>query len=226
MGASRIRVLIAEGHLLTGDDCPPAGDGHPLVFADIRATLEPHGDIEVVGEARCAPQLISLIERRAPEIVLMDVRRPGVGAGPIRGIRERWPEVKIVVLSACDRRSTIHGALQAGANAYAVKTADGVDIASLLRHVSSGLVFLAPSEGSEPHAGAGDRSQSPGLTDRELSILAAVASGMTTAAISRKLWISEHTVKFHLTNIYRKLGVSNRAGAVRYAIQHGLAAVQ
>ena len=63
----------------------------------------------------------------------------------------------------------------------------------------------------------------PALTDRERSILSAVASGMTTAAISRDLWISEHTIKFHLTNIYRKLGVANRAGAVRYALEHGIA---
>jgi DNA-binding CsgD family transcriptional regulator len=64
----------------------------------------------------------------------------------------------------------------------------------------------------------------PALTDRERSILSAVASGMTTAAISQDLWVSEHTVKFHLTNIYRKLGVSNRAGAVRYAFEHDLIA--
>ena len=62
----------------------------------------------------------------------------------------------------------------------------------------------------------------PALTDRERSILSAVASGMTSAAISRDLWISEHTIKFHLTNIYRKLGVVNRAGAVRYALEHGI----
>jgi DNA-binding CsgD family transcriptional regulator len=61
------------------------------------------------------------------------------------------------------------------------------------------------------------------LTDRERSILSAVASGLTTAAISRDLWISQHTIKFHLTNIYRKLGVANRAGAVRYALEHGIA---
>ena len=63
----------------------------------------------------------------------------------------------------------------------------------------------------------------PALTDRERSILSAVASGLTTAAISRELWVSEHTIKFHLTNIYRKLGVANRAAAVRYALEHGIA---
>jgi DNA-binding CsgD family transcriptional regulator len=70
----------------------------------------------------------------------------------------------------------------------------------------------------------GEAPERPTLTDRERSILDAVAAGMTTAAISKDLWVSEHTVKFHLTNIYRKLGVANRAGAVRYAVEHGMLA--
>ncbi len=211
VGASRIRVLIA--------------DDHPLILAGIRATVERYDDIEVVGEARTGPEVIALVERRSPAIVLMDLRMPGVsGVELIERIRQRWPEMKIVVLSACDERPTIDAALQAGANAYALKSAKTFDLASLLRQVSSGSVFLAPSHSSRLPAGAGERPELPGLTDRERAILAAVASGMTTAAISRELWISEHTVKFHLTNIYRKLGVSNRAGAVRYALEHDLAA--
>jgi NarL family two-component system response regulator LiaR len=71
----------------------------------------------------------------------------------------------------------------------------------------------------------GSESEGPALTERERTILASVAAGMTTAAISEQLWVSEHTVKFHLTNIYRKLGVPNRAGAVRYALENGLAPV-
>ena len=208
--ARRIRVLIA--------------DDHPLMLAGIRATLEGYDDIELVGEARSAPEVIGLIERRSPAIVLTDLRMPGARAVElIERIRHRWPEVKIVVLSACDERATIDAALQAGANAYALKSANTVDIAALLHQVSSGTVYLAPSQSPRPPAPAGQRSELPGLTDREQSILAAVASGMTTAAISRELWISQHTVKFHLTNIYRKLGVTNRAGAVRYALEHDLA---
>jgi len=97
-----------------------------------------------------------------------------------------------------------------------------VDIASVLRQVSGGAVFHAPPA---PPVGApvAPEAHSPSLTDREQTILAAVGSGLTTAAISRELWVSEHTIKFHLTNIYRKIGVSNRAGAVRYALEHGIA---
>lgn len=207
----RIRVLIA--------------DDHPLMLAGIRATIEHYDDIEIVGEARSGPEVVGLIERRNPAIVLMDLRMPGVsGVELIERIRHRWPEVKIVVLSACDEPSTIDRALQAGANAYALKSADTLDIASVLRQVSSGTVFLAPSMSRARPAQTRDRLELPALTERERAILTAVASGMTTAAISRELWISQHTVKFHLTNIYRKLGVTNRAGAVRYALQHDFTA--
>jgi DNA-binding NarL/FixJ family response regulator len=207
---SAIRVLIA--------------DDHPLIIAGVRRTIEQSEDFEVVGEARSAPELISLVERRNPEIVLLDLRMPGaVGVEHIEHIRQRWPEIKVVVLSACDDRPSIDSALHAGANAYMLKTTAAVDIASVLRQVSRGVVFHAPAS---PPVGAPSplEPEQPVLTDREQTILAAVGAGLTTAAISRELWVSEHTIKFHLTNIYRKIGVSNRAGAVRYALEHGLAA--
>ena len=103
-----------------------------------------------------------------------------------------------------------------------LKSAHTVDIASVLRQASGGAVFHAPAY-VQPVPGVPDAPDAPALTDRERSILSAVASGMTTSAISQDLWISEHTIKFHLTNIYRKLGVTNRAGAVRYALEHGFA---
>ncbi len=198
-------------------------DDHPLIIAGIRRTIEHVDDMEVVGEANSAQELLQLIERRGPDIVLMDLKMPGgQGVETIKQIRSGWPAVKTVVLSACDDRPTIDAALNAGASAYVLKSAHTVDIAGVLRQVSSGAVFHAPAyappRSSEPNA-----PQAPALTDRERSILSAVAAGMTTSAISQDLWISEHTIKFHLTNIYRKLGVANRAGAVRYALENGIA---
>ncbi len=205
----RIKVLLA--------------DDHPLIIAGIRRTIEDLDDVEVVGEAHSGSELLHLVERRSPDIVLMDLRMPGVaGVEAIQRIRNGWPDIKVVVLSACDDRPTIDAALGAGASAYVLKSAHAVDIASVLRQASSGAVFHAPAY--RPDApGSAQVSALPALTDRERSILSAVASGMTTAAISRDLWISEHTIKFHLTNIYRKLGVANRAGAVRYALENGIA---
>jgi DNA-binding NarL/FixJ family response regulator len=198
-------------------------DDHPLIIAGIRRTIDHLDDMEVVGEARSGEELLQLIERRGPDLVLMDLNMPGVsGVETIERIRHSWPEIKTVVLSACDDRPTIDAALHAGANAYVLKSAHTVDIASVLRQASSGAVFHAPSYAPQ-RSGMRAEPSLPALTDRERSILSAVASGMTTAAISRDLWISEHTIKFHLTNIYRKLGVGNRAGAVRYALEHGIA---
>ena len=198
-------------------------DDHPLIIAGIRRTIEHLDDMQVVGEARSGSEVAQLIERRSPDIVLMDLRMPGVtGVELIELIHARWPQTKTIVLSACDDRPTIDAALGAGASAYVLKSAQTVDIASVLRETSSGGVFHAPAA-VPPRSPAPAGSDLPALTDRERSILSAVASGMTTAAISRDLWVSEHTIKFHLTNIYRKLGVPNRAGAVRFALEHGLA---
>jgi DNA-binding NarL/FixJ family response regulator len=131
--------------------------------------------------------------------------------------------VRIVVLSAEDDRASIDAALAAGASAYIVKSVSMSEIASVLSQTASGNVFHAVARG-EIRLDRREEPQGPALTERERTILDAVAAGLTTSAISRDLWVSEHTVKFHLTNIYRKLGVPNRAGAVRYALENGLLA--
>jgi DNA-binding NarL/FixJ family response regulator len=206
--APRTRVLIA--------------DDHPLILAGIRRTLERGDGVEVVGEASSGPQVLALIERRRPEVVLLDLHMPGVeGHELIETIRRDWPEIKTVVLSANDDRSSVEGSLRAGASAYILKSVNPVDLPSLIRQVAGGAVFL-PRRAADP--ALEEDASYPELTDRERTILTAISSGATTTAISRELWVSEHTIKFHLTNIYRKLGVSNRAGAVRFALEHGLAA--
>jgi DNA-binding NarL/FixJ family response regulator len=201
-------------------------DDHPLVLQGLRRTFESSDDIDVVGEAHCGAEVLALIERRRPELLLLDLHMPGIdGLACLAQIRERWPEIKVVILSACDERATIDAALHAGASAYIVKSVSPVDIPSVLRQAATGAVYHAPS--SRPTTNTNtqpDDHDSPLLTERETTILAAVAEGLTTKAISKQLWVSEHTVKFHLTNIYRKLGVNNRSGAVRYALENHLAA--
>lgn len=197
-------------------------DDHPLILAGIRRALDRSEEIEVVGEATSGPQVLAMVERRRPEVVLLDLHMPGVdGPELIEAIRGQWPDVKTVVLSANEDRSSIDGALNAGASAYIVKSVNPSDLPSVIRQVAGGAIFHAPSRPASAAAAA--ESAGPDLTERERTILAAIASGQTTAAISRELWVSEHTIKFHLTNIYRKLGVTNRAGAVRFAIERGLA---
>ncbi len=199
-------------------------DEHPLILTGIRRTLERSDDIEVVGEAATGPQVLAMVERRRPDVLLLDVHMPGIcGSDCLEAVRRRWPEVKTLVLSAAEDRATIDSALSAGASAYIVKSVQPADLLSIIRQVASGVVFHAPTRRALASVPADDAEQ-PMLTEREHTVLSAIASGKTTATISGELWVSEHTIKFHLTNIYRKLGVSNRAGAVRYAVEHGVAA--
>jgi DNA-binding NarL/FixJ family response regulator len=206
-----LRVLIA--------------DDHPLMLAGVRRALERAEGIEIAGEARSGPELLDMIERRRPDVVLMDLRMPGVtGSECVERIRTEWPAIKVVVLSACEDRPSIDAALAAGASAYIVKSVNPFDIASALRQAwGAGTIFHSVTS-PRPVLGnpASAEPDGPVLTERERTILASVAKGLTTAAISENLWVSEHTVKFHLTNIYRKLGVPNRAGAVRYALENNI----
>jgi len=212
--AAPLKVLIA--------------DDHPLLLVGVRRTLEAREDIEIAGEAHSGPELLALVERRRPDVVLTDMRMPGVeGESCIAQITRTWPHVKVVVLSVCDAASSVQAALAAGASAYIVKSVSPIDIPSVLRQVCDGAVVFGvplsgPRDGHIPAEDPAARAD-PCLTEREAAVLAAVARGLTTNSIGRELWVSEHTVKFHLTNIYRKLGVPNRSGAVRYAIEHGLA---
>jgi DNA-binding NarL/FixJ family response regulator len=198
-------------------------DDHPLMLNGIRRALEGSEGIDVVGEARSGEGLLALVERRKPDLVLLDLHMPGMdGIECLEQIRSCAPDVKAVVISASDDRTSIDAALLAGASAYILKSVSPVDIPSVLRQASTGAVYHVPAIASPrsdapPAGGAG-----PELTARERTILTAVADGLTTKAISQELWLSQHTVKFHLTNIYRKLGVSNRSAAVRYAFENDL----
>jgi DNA-binding NarL/FixJ family response regulator len=200
-------------------------DDHPLIVQGLRRTLDDCDDIEVVGEAHSGAEVLPLVQRRNPDVVLLDMRMPEMdGVQCITAIKQSAPAVKAVVLSGSEDRASIDAAIKAGASAYVLKSVSSLDIPALLRQVAAGYtVFHSPEQSAaEPSA---DGPGSSTLTERELTILAAVANGLTTKAISHELWVSEHTVKFHLTNIYRKLGVSNRSGAVRYAYEHGLVPV-
>ena len=199
-------------------------DDHPLLLQSIRRALEASDDIDVVGEARSGDEVVALVERRKPDIVLLDLHMPGLhGVDCVAELKRCWPDLKIVVISASDDRATINSALLAGASAYILKSVSAVDIPSVLRQASAGAVYHVPSVPC-PRNGDQPTASGPELTPRETTILMAVAGGLTTKAISQNLWLSEHTVKFHLTNIYRKLGVSNRSAAVRYAFENDLAA--
>ncbi len=197
-----IRVLIA--------------DDHRLIRAGVRAALTEAG-FEIAGEVSSGDDVLSSVRSQDPEVVLLDLRMPGVDSiACVREIRQQHPDVKVVMLSASEDPEDIASALDAGASAYVGKRIAPGDLGSALRQVVEGTVpHRAPTVDER-------RREAVGLTDRERTMLDALLRGLSTKAISSELWISEKTVKFHLTNLYRKLGVHNRASAMRYAHEHGL----
>ena len=191
-------------------------DDHRLVLDGIKAALAGEDDFEIVGEARSGSQILPLVNQLRPDVVLLDIRMPGVdGLTCLELLRKRFPEVKAVVLSVYSDPEHIQGALSRGARGYIVKSIDPRDLPSALRQAVEGTVFHALGVAEEPQA-------NHGLTDRELAILQAVARGLSNRAIGRELWVTEQTVKFHLTNIYRKLDVGNRTEAARAAYRLGV----
>lgn len=204
---TRIRLVVA--------------DDHPLFLEGIRAVLDSAEDIEIVGTAESGTQVLSLIPKKRPNFVLLDYLMPHVdGLACLDRIRAHHPEVKVALISAFREPEVIEAALRRGASAFVLKSIDPDDLAAVIRQVMNGTVFQALDFGAEPDAGAAARSA--GLTERELSILQALARGLSNDAIAKELWITRQTVKFHVRNIYRKLQVSNRTEAARYAYQHSL----
>jgi len=194
-------------------------DDHRLVLESVRRTLESADDIEVVGEATSGSQVLPFVRRMAPDVLLLDLRMPQVdGLTCLEQVRKHCPNVKVVVLSAFTDSERIQAALTRGASGYIVKSVNPGDLASAVRHAVEGT-FFGPV-GAPDGDGDDDAVAAAGLTERELGILKALARGLSNQAIGKECWVSEQTVKFHLSNIYRKLGVANRTEAARFAYEH------
>ena len=197
----RLKVLIA--------------DDHRLMLHSIRVALEADEEIEIVAEVDSGTKVIPFIGQTGPDLVLLDIRMPGIdGLTVLERIRERYPHVKVAILSGVDDPSVIQAAFDRGAAAYIVKHVDPRDLPSALRQAVEGTVFQPLGARERVTNGAAEDVE---LTKREQTILEALQTGRSNKQIAEKLFLAEQTVKFHLTNIYRKLDVSNRTEAVRYA---------
>ncbi len=195
-------------------------DDHRLILAGIKRALEDDGEFEVVGEASTGEKVLPLVAQTSPDLVVLDLRMPGMdGLICLDQIKKRHPSIKVVVLSVSTDEKLIENVLKRGASAYIVKSVNPVDLPGALRQAVEGNVF---STIGLPDATAAGAAKAAGLTDREAVILGALARGLSNEQIAKELWVAEQTVKFHLTNVYRKLGVSNRTEAARYAYQQGL----
>jgi DNA-binding NarL/FixJ family response regulator len=200
-------------------------DRHPMWLDGIKVIMGRIG-IGVVAASTVPEEALAAIAEHAPSLFVID---PAVRSGErdwlahISAALTLVPDLKVVAMSACDEPELIEASFAAGAAAYVVKTASEGDIGAALRLALTSAVHLPPARRAAAPADAPGR-EIEALTRRELEILALVAEGHSNAALGRKLWVTEQTVKFHLSNIYRKLGVHNRTAAARWASLHRIVA--
>lgn len=196
-------------------------DEHALVLAGIREVLEADGGFEIVATTRSGADVLPFVERYAPDVVLLDAQLLKLeGVGRLSRIRERHPDVKIVMWSMFSEPEQVHSSFNAGACGYITKAIAAGDLAAAIRQTVEGTAFHTLGR---PSADDPDVARRTGLTERELTIVRAVARGLSNDGVAKELWITEQTVKFHLTNIYRKIGVVNRTEAARWAFAQGFA---
>ena len=194
-------------------------DDHGLMIEAVGIALA-GSEFEIVGVAESGSQVLPVVQQAEPDLVVLDLRMPGMdGLTCIRLLRERMPSVRIAVLSAVDSEQTAQEALSLGACAFISKR---IDPEELPRALLAAFEETVPEPIGLIHDGDIPAVREAGLTERELEILRALAEGQANSQIAKQLWLAEQTVKFHLTNIYRKLGVGSRTEAVHWAYRHGL----
>lgn len=195
-------------------------DDHGVVLEGVRASLEADGGFEIVGTTRRGEEVLPLVGRTDPEAVLLDLRMPGMdGLTCLQRIRERFPDIGVVICSVSTDPDQIQAAFKGGACGFVLKSIDPIDLGSAVRQAVEGTAYHAFGL---PAIEEDTAARTVGLTDRELEILKAVAQGLSNKAIAAELWVTVQTVKFHLTGLYRKLGVDNRTEAARWALGKGL----
>jgi DNA-binding NarL/FixJ family response regulator len=201
-------------------------DEHPLWLDAVEGVLNRIG-IRVTGKATSPSQALTLVEDVRPDLLVAELPDSNGGseggASFLAKVRQLVPHLRAIVLSVRSDSHHIEAALEAGAAAYVVKTTHPDDLAAAVRQSFNHSIYLAGTRATPPaisHVEADENRV--GLTRREREILQLVAEGHSNAQLARMLWVTEQTVKFHLSNIYRKLDVSNRTEASRWAQLNGL----
>ncbi|MFJ4224019.1 response regulator [Microbacterium sp. NPDC089695] len=199
-------------------------DDHPIVRSGIVGLLDLDPGLEVVAEAADGAEAVALATELRPDIVLMDLRMPGVsGIEATALLTAQLPTVRVLVLTTYETDDDILGAIEAGASGYLLKAAPHEEIVAGIRAVAEGHTVLAPAIASTLVTRMrSERDERPQLTPRELEVLRLVAAGRSNPEIARDLFIGEATVKTHLLHVFEKLGVSDRTRAVTLAIELGM----
>lgn len=198
---------------------------NPLIVAAIRSGVREHGALELVGYVNPRQATAARIANAGAGVVLID-QADGceVTIALIRALKERDEDIHVIVLTLALEGEWLQRAFEAGANGAISKSAHPAALATLVRAAVNGHIVHTPAPLRSVSVGpVGAASNHSSLTHREREILRLVASGATNCVIARQLWITQQTVKFHVSNIYRKLGVANRTEACHYAHVNGIA---
>lgn len=210
-----IRVLVA--------------DDHPMFRFGLRAVLLAEPDLELAGEAETGIEAVELVTALQPEVVLLDLNMPELdGIGATERIARESPRTGILILTMLEDDESVLAAIRAGARGYIVKGSGSEEIVRAIRGVAAGEVIFGPSVAPKVLSAlqsAGSASPDPpfaGLTRREYEVLLLLAQGQSNQAIADRLFVSEKTVRNHLSLIFDKLGVSSRAEAIVLAHRSGM----
>jgi DNA-binding NarL/FixJ family response regulator len=218
MGESSITVVVA--------------DDQTAIREALATMLDLQDDLTVVGTAENGERAVQLVELHRPDVLLTDLRMPVMdGAQTTAAVTERWPDTAVVLLTTFDDEDSILSALQAGARGYLTKEAGRNEIAAAIRAAASGQSVLDPAVQARLVQAAVARAAPPvaetpalpaGLTPREVEVLTLIGEGLSNREISRRLFVSEATVKTHINNLFSKAQLRDRAHAVSFAYTHGL----
>ncbi len=212
MEDAKIRILVA--------------DDHPMLREGLVAVLDTQQDFEVVGEAADGSEVVRLAERLNPDVILLDLEMPGVdGVAALEKLRSAGSEARTIVFTAYDTNERILGALRSGARGYLLKGASRTEIFDAIRTVHAGGSLLQPvvtNKLLQTMSRKERREETEPLTPREIEVLGLLALGLQNKEIASRLFITERTVKFHVSSLMHKLGAENRTETVTIAAQRGL----
>lgn len=202
-------------------------DDHQVVRLGLQALLNVEPDFEVVGQAATADEAVIAVERLRPRVVLMDLRMPGrSGVEACREIKQRWPDIHVIMLTSYADDELVLEAISAGAEGYVLKKVEGGNLVEVIRAVARGEAVLdsAVTQKLLAHVRQAEQELSGlafrSLSEREIEVLALLSEGKTNAEIAHHLSLSEKTVGNHVSAIFDKLGVANRIEAATYAVRH------
>jgi NarL family two-component system response regulator LiaR len=195
-------------------------DDHAVVRSGLSAFLTVMPDLEMVGEAENGEQAVVRAELLKPDVILMDLMMPVMdGVSAIQAIKRKTPSIQVIALTSFQEDELVQNALKAGAIGYLMKNVSARELAAAIRAASDGKMTLSPEAAQALVHATQTASESDDLTEREREVLRWMVEGLNNAEIAERLVVSISTVKYHISNIFVKLGVDNRVAAVTLAIQ-------